>query len=1020
MLDDHLETMDNDAIDRSHFDDPPDDTPTAVPKRTLTRQPLLQILFEKSIAPDDVILQDFAQHILGNLSREFATVTAKGGKFAEERAKEGMDTRRFGVDQSLRAHLLNGMLPARRIAHTLADWGVLNLNAWGEHVERLFIAGYTMHDFSKIPSAKAQLEAAGFEMGAQPTHAQVPVIEAIFREWGSRLGIDAFLAPIGGLETHLHSLIYVAANTQQRKDTMHAPSLLPRRHPDQDVIENAAHLSWLADILAYIVPTPRDVVAHDTLNEILRTISHRSQAHFVYHHVAENRGILLNFIHDAALKALEDRWRVPLLYAPSGVVYLEHIDAPPPPEPAQLVERIVARIRTTAGEKLIQTGRGAKRGNVSLQTDDSYADFFSLPELIERVPKLLFKYIVNNKTPERLASVPNWIGDENMPPLPTGKTPSVDQLAEWAGWLESTFKERFSAYDLTTWVLETWDISDLRPMFDQLIAHPSAGSGGIKHWWFWAAAHVLHRQPKDPTNVQTWIEQMSAELAAALPADLPPKARANQAVWDDLANYIARVFTLRGTKAPFAVQNALQELKRYERAKTGRGGMVCAICGEVYETRKPSETVVAFQPGVYTARVKIGGSDNKRSLCSICALEQLLRQLFAQNQDSGSRAENQRVRYLAFYPTYFYSPETLELVRRVYQQISAMRISDGDLRGVLERADLGDPLFWQQLEDFLLLPDNAPPSPRVLRYDTQAPATFFMVGLRVLSREAVSDTESWILPAFFALILSLCLDLKVVVSESGVPLMLEANELNETIWYDGAHPAIQALAGETRLRLDDLDERPTLPIVLARLAAAYLIHLDTEYKPPKENYHRFAPIAHSLMESPLYVFHYLAKQRRADRPVNGDKIRRYIDYADSLFNPQGDPSMSHARELVAMYRQFYMVNEPFKASSYTLLRPIDIVADTVLRADPQLFDSPEALIELACGELKNRFDSSEAKAFIKINKETAPVMAQFCTKFVNDIFYGIFQGDVAALRGKQLNLLRSACEFIYLDESSFR
>jgi len=37
------------------------------------------------------------------------------------------------------------------------------------------------------------------------------------------------------------------------------------------------------------------------------------------------------------------------------------------------------------------------------------------------------------------------------------------------------------------------------------------------------------------------------------------------------------------------------------------------------------------------------------------------------------------------------------------------------------------------------------------------------------------------------------------------------------------------------------------------------------------------------------------------------------------------------------------------------------------------------------------------------------------SNFVGTIFYDTLRGDVAALQGRQLNLLKSTCEVLYLD-----
>jgi len=264
---------------------------------------------------------------------------------------------------------------------------------------------------------------------------------------------------------------------------------------------------------------------------------------------------------------------------------------------------------------------------------------------------------------------------------------------------------------------------------------------------------------------------------------------------------------------------------------------------------------------------------------------------------------------------------------------------------------------------------------------------------------------------------------KVLVSESSIPLMVEADELPETVWFDGAHAAVRTLisqdsnskpegefAGRDRINVDEV-----LP-ALQRLAAAYVIHLETEYTPPKEQWQRLTPLANALTESPLYVFHYLNKQARDGKLIGPDQVHRYVQYAETVFNPQEDKLMSHAKDLVEIYRNFYIVRKPYRASTYTLMRPIDIVADTLLNVNPDLFYDRDSLVEVARGQLRDRLASSETNAIVMKGAAAEGYMRQFCEKLIDDVFIGVFHGDVAALRGKQLNLLRSACETYYLDK----
>ncbi|MBL8130858.1 MAG: type I-D CRISPR-associated protein Cas10d/Csc3 [Anaerolineae bacterium] len=989
--------------------------------------PMFQRLFLEAVEaigaddPDYHVLQDFARDVVGALCAYFAVEPAKGGAFYVEKTAEGAkNTERYKHDQSMRAHLVNGMLPALTIARHLAAWGAPMLRDWTEVTKRLFIAGFMLHDYAKISEAKETLRASGFGELAPPSLEQLPSLEAIFRDWCARLGLSAFLEPIGGVETYLHDLIYVSVNTQQLWSTGRSPDLLRRKSTSVDVYTLAATISHLADLIAYVVKTPHKAVSHPSLTKLITELGYdltqrgAPAARLVFHHVAENRGVLLNFIHDAALAALTiPDQRIPLLYAPSGVVYLERAGAPPMPPPGALAAQIVEHIRLRAADTLIAKGKGAKRGNVSLQIDDSYADFFDLRTFVASSPKLVEQYIKNNKTPNRLASVPAWIGQAAMPPIPSDpKDARVDQLAEWAGLIEGVFRDRLDAFDLVTWMLNAWNVAELRPTFEAIRKHPAAvRGGGIKFWWFWAAAHAVSRRPGiSDMGTLDWLWDQSRALAAALPAELPEKAQVKQDTWLDLSDYLGRILTIGGFKAADALP--AEELEHYVRAKAARGGSTCAMCGQIYSTRRPNETVVAFQPGVYTSRLKIGATSNARPLCSICALEQLLRQLFVSNLDSGKTAEGQRIRYLAFYPSYFFTRETLLMMRAVCLRLSDVRLSQKELRRALVQGDLSDPFFWQQLEPFLLPSQTDRPSRRVLRQVSDSgEMTYLSVGFRGFDKP--TDTEAWILPALYAFILAVSMDVKVIASESGIPLMVESDELAETIWFDGAHPSVMALVEKDHVRLDEV------MAALSRLAAAYLIHLDTEFNGRDENFHRFAPMAHALAESPLYVFHYLDKQERGGQMVGAERIHRYAAYAEDLFNRKGDASMSLARKLVEQYRGFYRAKSISNTNS--VLRPLSVAADALMAADLRLFSDPEALVEVTYGELyrfmdrvgKGLADGRFPKGVSAEEREQA--MRVFCETFVRDVFVGIFNYDVASLRGRQINLLSSACQALYRD-----
>ena len=130
--------------------------------------------------------------------------------------------------------------------------------------------------------------------------------------------------------------------------------------------------------------------------------------------------------------------------------------------------------------------------------------------------------------------------------------------------------------------------------------------------------------------------------------------------------------------------------------------------------------------------------------------------------------------------------------------------------------------------------------------------------------------------------------------------------------------------------------------------------------------------------------------------------------------------MSHARTFVDLYRQFYRAR---RQNSNNILRPLSVAANAILNADRRLFDR-EGLVEVVRGELRafiervqtDRADGMLPPGSTRESREEA--MSQFATFFVHTIFYDTLRGDVAALRGRQLNLLKSACEVLYREATA--
>lgn len=1035
MPDSEYRTAEED-FDTSIGDDEYIEEDKAPERVALTTEPLFAGLLRQAVEklwPGDAVMADFVTHIGPHLSSELALKTAKGGQFVEERRAEGREVARFQYDQSLRAHLVNGLLPTLRVAVRLREWGAPQLRRLDDTARRIFIVGYLLHDWLKLPEVEDELTAVGLTHDSVNPNLHRPLVEDIFRRWGQRLGLDRFLEPIGGLDRVLHDVIYNSCNTQVRWGTLRNLSALPDQTLDGRTRQLLADLSRLADLLAYVARTPPMVAQQATIRELMATLSDRG-ARFTYHHVADNRGVLTNLIHNAALEALSTPTREPILYAPSGVVYLERNDAPTLPPIPIIAEATVQKVQAIGRRQLQLSKTGFRRDGKGMKYADYYWLYFDTQALI----RLAVGATVQNIPPSKKPSA----GTRFATLLQKGLTPAdadldladdvrVDQLAEFCFVAEKIVAERYPKFDVVSVLLNALDLADLK---GQVQAIPRDNrTGGVGYHWYFAAGHYLKRHPGlSPDEWQAMMEQLALTLTNALPSPsernevTAPPGEPHRDGWDDLRVYVRQVLTIgTGSGRDGNLKSlAESELMRYTGAKKrGRGStLVCSLCSSSFTVSPQQEAGVLFAPQVYSNKQPLHGNRAIRNICSICGLEMMLRQiLMNRSAASGGRFEGRRVRYLYLYPSYFFTPETLEVIRIVHNRLR--RLSFTELRKQLLVTTNGqtklrlDADTLQRLEALLLDPtlEEQPEQDRFVRmhYPKNEPITFFFMGVPPPSRDA-KDAEAWVHPAFLALLLPILLDVKVVASEASTPLLVEAEDLPETVFLDAPHAFVSRLTRRTRLNLDQV-----LP-ALSALTVGYLIHLDANSGMGRAGWdyrwQELPVVARDLETSPLYVFHYLKQwQRGADRDGYGvDRARLYLDYV-TYFDERGK-SMSHAQELTKLYRGFYRA-EGYKSNA--ILKPIQVAARVILEADPRLFDS-QGLLEAVEGELNglvSRVVSDRAEGRLPPGS-TLPSRAEavraFSEYFVNEVFMGALAGDHSALRGRQLNLLKNACEAVYL------
>ncbi len=1021
--------------------------------------------------PDDPVMQDFGEYVVPNLLQFAIGVTAKGGKFFDhldqQREAEGKEKvrRDNATDQSLNTHLLNGVFPANLIQKRLKTLNTTVQRVVGERERRLVIAAFILHDFEKFPDVPKDCRKLSLNEHRQ-------IIDQKVRQ----LGLDSFINP-GDPDTYseyIDDLLCMAYNAQRRWDTNWNFSEYGLNPVLRDrTLRCLSELTCLADSLASIVKHPQDAT-NPRLKELIHSLSD-GQLTFTYHSIAENRGVLTNVVNNALIQIHQTHPDIePLLYLPTGVIYVAHRHAPAI-SLAGLSDKVVARIKSLCREQLRLRQTGFGRDGKGMKYADYYQLFFDESGLMEVALDATLRILNPNKPSVAKSRSDNLVKFQQQGILSAdydfkfGDDIRIDQLAEFGDlvsrkiWgervnqIEAARKQNKSLpelphLDLVHKLAEYWHLGEYLPpireiqQINQRLKQKKlkGNTGGVPYEWYFLAAKYLQKHP----GLET-IRDTGEELIAYITALIQPLISEYQLPdgWDDLRLWLERVVMLpshRDDKA--TVDVFLAELATYQAAKkSGRGRqLICSISHSPYTVTEQMESAVLFTPQVYTNKQMLGGSNAKRNISSIAGIEMMLRQiLMNQTQAVGKRFEDGKYRYLYFYPTYYFTPETNKFLQKAYNGIAQTRFNTQIRNHFISqelRADLSRSRY-QTVDMFLIQDTFEPGRDRTfkLAYPDDQPMTFYFMAIPP-GRDS-TDTESWVMPSWLGLAFPMILDVKTVVSESPIPPFTDGAAFEETVFLDSAPPAFRALVKRDRFRLDYIlegwmENGIEYPAPLNVLTAAYAIHLDINAKSGKSGYDpnwgRLTELAKDFETSPLYVFSYLNRWVRSQThdtaPLN--KVRLYAYQFYPCFDPYTyyDPereelivteksSLNHPKRLMQLYRQFYRANKRYNPKANAVLKPIDIAADTILKADTTVFQG-ETLVMAVAAEVFKLMDrvhgsTAEGRWVISNREKERQAIVEFAHYFVVEVFDKALRCDRARLAGRQLNLIRDTCEFLY-------
>jgi CRISPR-associated protein Csc3 len=1081
-MSDDLEFLDDDFGLESEADRTID-----TPAELLTLKLLREAI--QSQNPDDAVMQDFAEYVLPNLLRMAIGVTAKGGKFFDDLDKKNKAEGKANVrrdnaaDQSLNTHLLNGLFPANIIERRLASLDTTIKRLVRERERRLVISAFILHDFEKFPDVPEDCRKLSLDEHRQ-----------IIDKKARQLGLDRFINPEDSAtyKEYLDDLLCMAYNAQRRWDTNWNFSEFGLNPTLKDrTLRSLSDLTCLADSLASIVKHPYDA-ENRKFTELLHNLSD-GQLKLTYHSIAENRGVLTNVVNNAlvdahtALNTDDVAYYEPLLYLPTGVIYLARRDAPLV-DRTGLPDRVVASIKQLCQGQLRQRQTGFGRDGKGMKYADYYNLFFGDVELMQVALDATLRILRTGKSSVATSRSENLVRFQEQGVLPAdydfkfSDDLRIDQIAEFGDvisrkiWgdrldrIETLRKQNKKlavppSLELINKVAEFWGLASYLPQIREIQRINESlkdlklkgNTGGVPYEWYFLAAKYLEHHP-GIEDVRASCSPVIAHIAELIQPVIDQYSVSDG--WDDVKEWSDRVIMLPGETQSLAdpADIFLKELANYNNAKkAGRGKqLICSISHSAYTVTEQMESAVLFTPQVYTNKQMLGGSNAKRNISSISGIEMMLRQiLMNQTQAVGKRFEDGKYRYLYFYPTYYFTPETNKFLQRAYSGIVQTRF-DTSIRNHFISRDLEVDLTrdnYQSVDAFLIdddlerktaLDEKDPEFRRdrtfKLAYPDDQPLTFYFMALP--PGKDPTDTESWIMPAWLALAFPMILDVKTVVSESPIPPFNDGAEFEESVFLDSAPQAIRMLLGKDRFRLDHILEGwedsggSARSSPLNTLTAAYAIHLDVNAKQGKTGYDanwgKLTELAKDLDTSPLYIFSYLAKwgRRQTNDVPSIEKIKLYAHHFYPCFDPYVElqaenltvkdaikSPLNHPQKLTELYRKFYKAGKLYNPKANAVLKPIDLAAETLLKADSTVFQG-DTLVTTVAAEVFKLMDRVHSKTadgrWVMSDREAErQAVLAFAQYFVVEVFETAFAGDRARLAGRQLNLLRDTCEFLY-------
>ena len=927
-------------------------------------------LLKNAVAPDDYVLTDYVEMVVPQMLEEYTLRSAKGSTGWA-----------YNHDQSMLAHILNGIFPTLAIVRTAGQ----PLN---ELEEQLYLIAYSFHDIDKLEGIR--------DLGVSDAE-KSERFYSYLDEWVSKLHFDKFCPDYAD---YREDIGYLILNTQKRYGANLNLQSYGLRLPGRRR-QYLREMCTASDLIAYFLKNPSGFREQANVRESLVKLS-GGKLEFAYHKLAENRGMITNVINNALLRILRDQlgWK-PFLFFPTGVTYLrerssEKTTLPTLDEIAKDTEKQL--IAYCAGRLEVNIN-GFTRDGKGFKFPDYYYDFFQIPQLLKLIRVGCFRILHENKSPSAGKRLQKMLQLQEKGDIPSDVTlhfeddMRVDQLAEYLYEIEKHVGAITSREVVSSEIVTTLDMREYQTDFEAIPRDNRAG-GVPLHWYFLAGKYLMRNSGLDPNQMEDLFANIANQVVATFTEEIE-RHETEKEGFGVLREYIQQIVDINGHGE--IERDFEAELDRYTNTKKkGRGSNAgCSLCSSEFETSKQRDTSVIFANQVYSNKNLLNSSLLVRGICELCEVEMMLRQIMISSKLNlvGGRYDDVKIKWLYLYPSYFFTTETAKFVGDMYRRLKNLNFFN--VRKALHKG--------MAVNDFINLDetviDTEIPNPDddyllKMEFDTNDLATFYFCGIPTLG-SSPTDTESWTLPTFLGLLMPLVFNAKVVVTESQIPLYHSSEEWKETVVLNAPHSFVHHILGQDKFRIDEIE------LALKKVAASYDINIDVFQKDGKPQWQHLNEIGRNIDTAPLYVFHYLEAFRRKQgwdsfpKPRDGEPSipERYIQNYQNL----GGDKMSLIEEAANRCFKFY---GPDNFNPNSVLRVITLVEDVIVNSEPKICSTD--LKYQAIGEVSNlmqRIRTSRAQGYARLRRdEESLAIHDFVEYFYHIIFAEYYEGERGMLR----------------------